>query len=397
MSEVKKLSAAEGVKEASEYLRGPIPQELVDGNDHFGKASIQLLKHHGTYQQDDREQRKASTSGGKSARSYIFMVRTKIPGGKLTGAQLLAELDLADELGNATLRITSRQGLQLHGVVKTNLWQAIHRINEVQLTTLGACGDVNRNVMCCPAPYSDPMYRQVQELADQIADHLAPRTSAYHDIWITDPSDGQRHHVPGGNGAPEVEPIYGRHYLPRKFKTAIAFCHDNCIDLYANDLGLLAVVRDGQIAGYNVLVGGGMGVTPSAAKTFPAVAKRMAFITPEQVIDVATAVVLVQRDHGNREDRKVARLKYLIHSRRRRAVRVLAPRAPARRRARSQRSHGLGRAGRRPLVLRAQRRERPHPRQSAAAAQNGAARDLRRVESRHSPHRPPERFVYRSD
>jgi len=314
MSEVKKLSAAEGVKEASEYLRGPIPQELVDGNDHFGKASIQLLKHHGTYQQDDREQRKASTSGGKSARSYIFMVRTKIPGGKLTGAQLLAELDLADELGNATLRITSRQGLQLHGVVKTNLWQAIHRINEVQLTTLGACGDVNRNVMCCPAPYSDPMYRQVQELADQIADHLAPRTSAYHDIWITDPSDGQRHHVPGGNGAPEVEPIYGRHYLPRKFKTAIAFCHDNCIDLYANDLGLLAVVRDGQIAGYNVLVGGGMGVTPSAAKTFPAVAKRMAFITPEQVIEVATAVVLVQRDHGNREDRKVARLKYLIHN-----------------------------------------------------------------------------------
>jgi len=345
--EPKKPSAVETVKLQSNYLRGTIREELVDGNSSFSKGNSQLLKHHGTYQQDDREARTHREGGGKSIKSYMFMVRTRIPGGKLTSDQLLAEIDLGDEVGNGTLRITSRQGLQLHGVVKSNLHQVIHRINEVQLTTLAACGDVERNVMCCPAPHhNDSVHDEMQRLADQVANHLAPRTRAYHEIWLRDPDTGEDHLVGGGkdsaqaggngqlhehaqhpaevqasspaggnNGNGEaVEPIYGKLYLPRKFKTGIALCGDNCIDVYANDLGLLAICEDFRIIGYNVLVGGGMGVVPSATKTFPAVAQRMAFVRPEQVIDVATAVVKVQRDFGNRSDRKIARLKYTIHT-----------------------------------------------------------------------------------
>ena len=168
--------------------------------------------------------------------------------------------------------------------------------------------------MCCPAPLHDNLRQQLQDLADQIAAHLCPRTRAYHELWLKDLETGEETLAGGGSDGHEVEPIYGPTYLPRKFKTAIGLASDNCIDLYANDLGLMAVVEGGRIIGYNVLVGGGMGVTPSAAKTFPAVAKRMAFIRPEQVIDVATAIVKVQRDFGNRSDRKVARLKYLIHN-----------------------------------------------------------------------------------
>jgi sulfite reductase (ferredoxin) len=317
MSDEPKLSPVEVFKIQSNYLRGDIGQELQDGNDYFGKSSIQLLKHHGLYQQDDRDARKAGRSDpsmGKAGKEYSFMVRTKIPGGKLTSEQLMAELDLCDELGNSTLRITSRQGLQLHGVLKRDLWQTIHRINEIQLSTLAACGDVERNVMCCPAPLVDRVRSQLQALADHLAAHLCPRSRAYHELWITDPDTGEKTLQGGGPDGHEVEPIYGPTYLPRKFKTAIGLAGDNCVDLYANDLGLMAVVEDEQVIGYNVLVGGGMGVTPSAEKTFPAVARRMAFIKPDQAVDVATAIIKVQRDFGNRSDRKVARLKYLIHN-----------------------------------------------------------------------------------
>lgn len=331
----KKLSPVETVKSESNFLRGTIAQELSDGNASFSKGNSQLLKHHGTYQQDDREARVAREGGGKSVKSYMFMVRSKIPGGKLTSDQLLAELNLADECGNGTLRITSRQGLQLHGVLKQDLHKTIHRINEVQLSTLAACGDVERNVMCCPAPHrNDPVHEEMQALADRLADHLAPRTRAYHEIWVRDPDSGEDHLVAGGNGrasavpssnghgghdhatngSPDHEPIYGPTYLPRKFKTGIGLPGDNCIDIYANDLGLMAICENYRIIGYNVLVGGGMGVVPSAAKSFPAVAKRMAFVRPDQVVDVATAVIKVQRDFGNRTDRKIARLKYLIHN-----------------------------------------------------------------------------------
>jgi len=307
-TKTEKLSAVEQIKEQSDYLRGQIQDELADENDHFGKESIQLLKHHGTYQQDDRDLR------GKNGKVYSFMVRTAVPGGKMTSEQLLAELDLCDEVGNSTLRITTRQGLQLHGILKENLWKTIHRINEVQLTTLAACGDVKRNVMCSPCPYkNDPVYDQMQDLADRIAAHLQPRTPAYHEIWIKDEATGDKHVIEHGASSKEVEPVYGPTYLPRKFKVAIGLPGDNSTDVYTNDIGLLAICQDWQIIGYQVLVGGGFGTTPSAKKTFPAIALPMCFVSPTQVIDVATAIVKVQRDFGNRADRKVARLKYLIH------------------------------------------------------------------------------------
>jgi sulfite reductase (ferredoxin) len=318
MSDATKFSDVEGVKLHSHYLRGNIPQELVDGTDVFSKPSTNVLKFHGTYQQDDRDLRH-----GKDDRYYIFMVRSKIPGGRLTADQLLAELDLCEEVGNTTLRITSRQGLQLHGVVKKNLHRAISRINEIQLSTLGACGDVNRNVMCCPAPYKKPLYAQIQALSSQLAAHFAPRATSYHEIWLTDPETGvkQALHETNGNGdlpysteSDEVEPIYGKLYLPRKFKMGICFPEDNCIDVYGNDLGMIAVVRNGKIIGYNLAVGGSMGVTPSAKKTFPAIAKRLLFAPVDEVVSIAEAIVKVQRDFGNREDRKQARLKYLVHN-----------------------------------------------------------------------------------
>lgn len=309
MSEDHKVSPVETTKANSNYLSGQISQELVDGLDHFGKDSVQLLKNHGIYQQDDRDGRE-TTDEGKSARSFRFMVRTKIPGGKLTSEQLLAELDLCDELGNQTLRVTTRQGLQLHGIVKEDLKRTIARINEVKMSTLAACGDVERNVMSTPLPYRhDSVHAQMQKLAEDIAVHLCPRTSAYHEIWLEDPSGESKQKVFSGE---EVEPIYGKVYLPRKFKSAVGLPGDNSVDLYAQDLGFMAVCENFQIVGYNVLVGGGFGVTPSAKKTFVAIAQPLAFISPEQAIDVATAIVKVQRDFGNRADRKVARLKYTI-------------------------------------------------------------------------------------
>lgn len=333
-----KLSALETIKVESNYLRGQIVEDLADDTDHVSKPSTQLLKHHGTYQQDDRERRSEARaeSGAARAKFYCFMVRTAIPGGKLSSDQLLAELDLCDEVGNTTLRITSRQGLQLHGVLKSNLKQTIARINEVQLTTLAACGDVKRNVMCSPCPYKgDPVHDQMQALADVLAEHLKPRTTAYHQIWLTNGETGEREQMTndeirttndeGGKvdssfvirhsslSADPVEPIYGKTYLPRKFKFAIALPGDNSTDIYSNDVGLLAICEDWNVVGYNVLVGGGFGVTPSAKKTFPAVALPMAFIEAERVVELCTAIVKVQRDFGNRADRKVARLKYLIH------------------------------------------------------------------------------------
>ena len=310
----RKVSPVEKCKAASDYLRGEIAAELNDGADHFGKDSMQLLKHHGVYQQDNRDARAAARKSGiKSGKAYSYMVRTKIPGGKLSAEQLVAELDLCDEIGNSALRITTRQGLQQHGVLKGNVKRAIQRINEVQLSTLAACGDVERNVMCCPAPhYGDRVHAQMQALADRLAEHLCPRTTAYHELWLTELESDERQMVGGGSAGHEIEPLYGATYLPRKFKTGIGLPGDNCVDIYTHDLGLMAICEDFEIVGYNVLVGGGMGVTPSAKKTFPALAQRLAFVTTDRVVDLATAVVKVHRDFGNRSDRKVARLKYLV-------------------------------------------------------------------------------------
>lgn len=306
-----KLSAVEGIKDASRYLRGTIGQELRAESAHFGKDDLQLLKFHGTYQQDDREARGAATPSGKSEKQYSFMVRSRIPAGIMTASQLIAHLDICDLIGNSTLKITTRQGLQLHGILKSDLRECMQRINNVMLTTLAACGDVNRNTMACPAPYRDNVRPAVQQLAFAISDHLSPRTRSYYELWLKNLDNGEET-LEGGSDE-EYEPIYGKTYLPRKFKTAIAISYDNCTDVYTNCLGLIAVVRDGQVIGYNVIVGGGLGVTPSAKKTFPRLASRMAFVTPEQAVGVAEAIVKVQRDFGYRDDRKRARLKYLVH------------------------------------------------------------------------------------
>jgi len=309
-----KPTAVELVKTASNYLAGDIAKELADGAPGFGKPSIQLLKNHGTYQQDDREQRKAK-EGAKSTREISFMIRTCVPGGKLTADQLLAAIDLGDEVGNGTIRLTTRQSIQHHGVVKGDLKPFMQRVHDIQMTTLAACGDVERNIMCCPAPiHNHPVRAEMQATLDKLAKHLAPRTRAYYEIWLTDPDTGEKTLAGGTSGDKDVEPIYGPTYLPRKFKTAFALPEDNCTDIYANDLGFLVVHENGKILGYNVLAGGGMGVTPSAAKTFPALAKRLGFVPPEDVLAIAEAIVKVQRDYGNRTDRKTARLKYTIHN-----------------------------------------------------------------------------------
>src|SRR5258705_2954679 len=323
-----KLSPVEIVKAASNYLAGNIAEDLRDGNEFVSKENTNLLKHHGTYQQDDRERRAEARADGAASKAkfYSFMVRTAIPGGRLTSGRLLAELDLCDELGNTTLRITTRQGLQLHGILKKNLKQAIRRINDVQLSTLAACGDVKQNVMCSPCPYNgDRVHEQMYALAGELVKQLNPRTRAYHQIWLPDDETGESIDVgevgafpshPAGPSLPgddPVEPIYGKTYLPRKFKLAVGLPGDNSVDVYANDIGLIAICDNWNVVGYNMVVGGSFGVTPSAKKTFPAVALPMCFIEADRAVDLCIAIVKVQRDFGNRSDRKVARMKYLIH------------------------------------------------------------------------------------
>jgi sulfite reductase (ferredoxin) len=301
----------EAIKENSRALRGTIGEELQKDSDHFSEQDKQLLKFHGTYQQEDRDARKARRGAGLG-KHYMFMVRCKIPGGRLTAAQYLAVDGLAGAYANGTLRFTTRQGIQLHGVLKGHLKDAIAGINACLLTTLGACGDVERNVMACPAPHNhDGVHAELQATAARLASHLAPRTRAYHEIWLNGKPVG------GTNGeahaAPDAEPMYGKVYLPRKFKTGLALPEDNCIDVHGQDLGLLAIVEGHTIAGYNVLVGGGMGMTHGNANTFPHLARPIGYVRAAEVIPTAEAVVRLFRDHGNRADRKRARIKYLVH------------------------------------------------------------------------------------
>jgi sulfite reductase (ferredoxin) len=306
-------SGVENIKENSHALRGTILEELQRDTDHFPEHDKQLLKFHGTYQQEDRDARKARRGEGLG-KHYMFMVRCKIPGGRVTAAQYLVLDELADRYANGTLRFTSRQGIQFHGVLKKHLANTIAGINECLLSTLGACGDVERNVMACPAPHNhDATHAELQATAARLAAHLAPRTGAYHEIWLNGkplPLGGNNGH---GNGDGEPEPMYGKVYLPRKFKTGLALPDDNCIDLYAQDLGLLAVVEDHAIVGYNVLVGGGMGMTHNNANTFPYLAKPICYVPAGEVVHAAESVIQLFRDHGNRADRKRARIKYMVH------------------------------------------------------------------------------------
>lgn len=302
-------SAIEDIKEGSDLLRGRIAEELAECDDRFSGDTAQLLKHHGAYQQLERKPHDSRQDGGNGApKKYSMLVRSKVPGGRLSGSQFLAHLDLCDEFGDATLRVTSRQDLQIYGVAKSDLRQVFRRINKLGLTTFGACGDVGRNVMCCPAPDDRTAVRgQMQELAGRLSAALLPRTSAYGDIWLDESGSVKK---PGGGQ--EDEPLYGKSYLPRKFKIGIALPNDNCVDVYTNDLGLIAVVEADRIVGYNLLIGGGLGVTPSRPDTFAALARELAFVEPTDVVDVTLAIVELFRDHGNRVDRKLARLKYLI-------------------------------------------------------------------------------------
>ncbi len=303
-----KLSPVEALKENSQYLRGTLAEELTQPADHFNDDNKQLLKFHGSYQQDDRDARKNRHRDGVG-KYYMFMVRCRIPGGKVTADQYLAVDRIAGACGNETLRITSRQGFQLHGILKGDLKKTIAEINESLLTTLGACGDVERNVMAPPAPFANPVYEELQRVARRIADHLAPRGGAYHDIWL----NGKTLPTLPKLDPKDPEPIYGKVYLPRKFKTGLALPDDNTVDVYAQDLGLLALVENGRVAGYNVLVGGGMGMTHGNHNTFPHLAQPICQINAEQVVQATEAVVKLFRDHGNRGDRKRARIKYLVH------------------------------------------------------------------------------------
>ena len=311
-------SKNEALKAASANLRGPLATEMASDATKLSEPASQLLKFHGSYQQEDRDLRAASRATG-TEKAYTFMVRTRIPGGELGAAQYLAHDDAAGELGNGTLRLTTRQGIQLYGVIKDNLKPTIRTINDVLLTTLAACGDVNRNVMACPAPNTDPVHVEIRRISHAIAERLTPRTRAYHEIWLDgekldtttlEPVDASAPHA-----APETEPIYGPTYLPRKFKIAVAAPDDNCVDVFTQDIGLAAHASDGRLEGFTVIVGGGMGMTHGKTETFPRAGTPLAFIAPEDVLDVVETIVTVQRDYGDRKNRKHARMKYLIADR----------------------------------------------------------------------------------
>jgi sulfite reductase beta subunit-like hemoprotein len=292
-------SKVEAIKAASAGLRGTIAAALGDeATGCFTEDDKQLLKFHGIYQQDDRDNRRVG-----SEKSYSMMIRLNIPGGKLTASQYLALDRLADTYANGTLRITTRQSIQYHGVLKGDLKETLAEINRVLLSTLAACGDVQRNVMASPAPYADEVHRTVQRVAAELTAALAPATGAYHEIWL----DGERVLESG-----EEEPFYGRQYLPRKFKTGIAIDTDNSIDLYTYDCGLIAITDRGRVLGFNLVAGGGLGMTHNKADTFARMASVLGFVPPEHAVDAVRAVAAAYRDLGNRSDRRHARLKYLI-------------------------------------------------------------------------------------
>jgi sulfite reductase (NADPH) hemoprotein beta-component len=299
------LSRNECLKEAIPTLAGTIAQTLADSTtDHFSEDDGQFLKFHGSYQQDDRDLR-------KTGKKYMMMVRGRIPGGVMTPRQWCVFDDLSTQYGNSTLRITTRQSIQFHGVLKGNLRPLIKKINESLLSTLAACGDVNRNVLAPPTPAYTKAREQVYADCYKVAMELAPRTRAYHSIWI----DG----VQLDNDAPEnrnfVDPLYGKTYLPRKFKTAFAIPPVNDVDVLTNCLGFIAIVEHDQVVGYNLAVGGGMGRSHGNDATYPRLADVIGCFTPDKVVDVAKAVLTIHRDFGDRADRRHARLKYIVEER----------------------------------------------------------------------------------
>ena len=299
-------SAVERIKAASQGLRGTIVESLADPvTGGLAEDDQQLLKFHGSYQQHDRDSAEARRQA-KLEPAFSFMIRTRLPGGLCTPAQWLALDGLATRYANGTLRLTSRQAFQLHGVLKGDLKPTIAAMNAALVDTIAACGDVNRNVLASPGPAASTAHAEAQQWATRLSAHLLPRTRAYHEIWL----DGEK-------VAPEreQEKILGANYLPRKFKAAIAVPPVNDVDVYAHDLGFIAIIEGGRLAGFNLTAGGGLGVTHGDAKTFPRLADLVGFLSAEKLLAVAEAVVTTQRDFGDRGERKHARLKYTIADR----------------------------------------------------------------------------------
>src|SRR5947209_5643248 len=303
------LSRNEHIKEASDYLRGTLAEGLADEiTGGIVEDDQQLVKFHGMYLQDDRDLRGERTRK-KLEKAFAFMLRVRISGGVLTPQQWRTLDHVARIYGNGTMRVTTRQTIQLHGVIKSNLKATLRAIDEQLLNTIAACGDVNRNVMCNPNPYQSKTHATALDLARAISNQLEPRTPAYREIWL----DGEK--IAGGEEE-VVEPIYGKTYLPRKFKTVVAVPPSNDVDAFAHDLGFIAILDDNtDVAGWNVTVGGGMGMTHGEPDTYPRTADVIGFCKTRDVTALAEAVVTVQRDWGDRSNRKHARLKYTIEDR----------------------------------------------------------------------------------
>ena len=299
-------SKTERIKAQSAGLRGSIARELSEPTTHFAEENVQLLKFHGIYQQEDRDRRKAAR-GTDAPKPYAFMVRTKNPGGYAPGPFFLALADLCDSHGNGTLRVTTRQGFQLHGVHKSDLKDVIATIVENLGSTLGACGDINRNVMAPPAPFATKPYAIAREAAHAIAELLTPRTGAYVEVW----QDGELLRT-----TQENDPLYKDVYLPRKFKAGVAVAGDNSIDIFTQDVGVVPVLSEVDVLlGYDLYVGGGLGMTHRKPDTFPRLADPFAFVESADLLPTVRAIVEVQRDYGDRTNRKHARLKYTIADR----------------------------------------------------------------------------------
>ncbi|WP_042456998.1 assimilatory sulfite reductase (NADPH) hemoprotein subunit [Neobacillus dielmonensis] len=298
-------SDVEEIKVNSDYLRGTLKEVMQEPlSAGIPESDNRLMKHHGSYLQDDRDLR-TERQKQKLEPAYQFMLRVRAPGGVVTPEQWLVLDGLADQNANGTIKLTTRQSFQFHGILKWNMKDTIQRIHNTLLTTLAACGDVNRNVMCNPNPYQSEVHAEVYEWASYLSEYLLPRTRAYHEIWL----DEER---VAGTPDVEEEPIYGPTYLPRKFKIGIAVPPSNDVDVFSQDLGLIAVVEDGKLIGFNVAIGGGMGMTHGDKATYPQVAKVIGFCTPDKIVELAEKTITIQRDYGNRSVRKNARFKYTI-------------------------------------------------------------------------------------
>jgi sulfite reductase (NADPH) hemoprotein beta-component len=296
------LSKNEILKENDPILAGQLAATIADESaDHFSADDEQFMKFHGIYQQDDRDLR-------KTGKKYIMMIRGRIPGGVMTAPQWITFDDLASQYGNNTLRVTTRQSIQFHGVVKNGLRPLIQKINDSLLSTLAACGDVNRNITASPTPAYTKAREQVFADSLKVCEALAPQTPAYHSIWI----EGVQLKLDEPANRDFVDPLYGKTYLPRKFKASFVIPPVNDMDIFTNDLGFIAVVENDQLVGYNVAVGGGLGRSHGNVQTYPRMADVIGFLTPDQVVEVSKAVLTIHRDFGDRTNRKHARLKYVV-------------------------------------------------------------------------------------